>query len=404
MIQLSAAFNQTLLSMLIVGIVVIFIGLMLKRIKQPLIVAYIITGILLGPSGIGVIDNVELVEELGELGLILLLFFIGMEISLPELVKLWKTSLFGTLIQILASVLAIFAIGHFFNWSLEQIIVIGFVISLSSSAVVIKLLEDNNEINTSIGQNVISILLMQDMLIVPLLIITELLSGLRPTNTEMIMQIGGGLFIILIFIFILKKGKIKLPFSKWMEKDHELQVFIAILFSFGFASFTSFLGLSAALGAFFAGIIVHATDTKEWFHDSLHSFRVSFVSMFFVSVGMLIDLHFLASNILIISLLVLSVFLTNHFINTFTLHLFCKNWRNSIYGGALLAQIGELSFILATTAYLRNVIDVLIYQLIISTISITLLLSPFWILATKKITMKFAPKSKFSEIGTYKAK
>lgn len=402
MISLAAAFNQNILSMLIVGFVVVFIGLLLKRMKQPLIVAYIITGIFLGPSGIAFIDNIELVEELGELGLILLLFFIGMEISLPELVKLWKTSLFGTLIQIIASILVIYLLGYFFDWDIEQIIVVAFVISLSSSAVVIKLLENNNEIKTSIGQNVISILLMQDMLIVPMLIITDLLGGQKPSNIEIVMQIGGGLLILVIFIVILRKGKIKLPFSKWMESDHELQVFIAILFSFGFASFTSYLGLSAALGAFFAGIIVHATDTKEWFHDSLHSFRVSFVSMFFVSVGMLINIHFLMSNLLIISLMVLSVFITNHFINTFTLHLFCKNWRSSVYGGALLAQIGELSFILATTAYLRNVIDVMIYQLIISTISITLLLSPFWILATKKITEKFAPKSKIPEIGIYK--
>jgi len=403
MLNLAIELNHNILSFLFVGFVVVFIGILLKRLQQPLIVAYIITGILLGPFGIGFIEDIKVVEELGELGLIMLLFFIGMEISLPDLVKLWKTSLFGTLIQIAASILAVFALGYFFNWNMQQVIVVAFVISLSSSAVVIKLLESNNEITTAIGQNVISILLMQDMLIVPMLIITELLGGIKPSNEEIILQIGGGLFIIAIFILILRKGKIKLPFSKWMEKDHELQVFIAILFSFGFASFTAFLGLSAALGAFFAGIIVHATDTKEWFHDSLHAFRVSFVSMFFVSIGMLINLHFLVDNILIISLLVLSAFVTNHLINTFTLNFFCRNWRNSVYGGALLAQIGELSFIVAATAYYRDVIDEYTYQLSIATISITLLFSPFWILLTKKIVDRFASKAKIDEIGTYDA-
>ena len=401
MLILAAEFNQNIISFLLVGFVVVFIGLLLKRLQQPLIVAYIITGVLMGPYGIGFIEDIKVVEELGELGLILLLFFIGMEISLPDLVKLWKTSLFGTLIQIGASILAVYALGYFFEWNLQQVIVVAFVISLSSSAVVIKLLEGKNEINTAIGQNVISILLMQDMLIVPMLIITEILAGVSPTTEEIILQSAGGLLIIGVFIIILRKGKIKVPFSKMMEKDHELQVFIAILFSFGFASFTAFLGLSAALGAFFAGIIVHATDTKEWFHDSLHGFRVSFVSMFFVSIGMLIDLQFVADNLLIISLLVLSAFLTNHFINTFTLNFFCRMWRNSIYGGALLAQIGELSFIVAATAYYRGVIQEYTYQLSIATISITLLFSPFWIIITKKILDKFAPTSKINEIGKF---
>ena len=117
---------------------------------------------------------------------------------------------------------------------------------------------------------------------------------------------------------------------------------------------------------------------------------------------MLINLEFLFNNIQIISLLVISAFVTNHFINTFTLHLFCRQWRSSIYGGALLAQIGELSFIIAATAHYRQVIDDFIYQLSISTISITLLLSPFWILATKKIVGRFAPKAKISEIESFK--
>jgi CPA2 family monovalent cation:H+ antiporter-2 len=402
MLNLAIEFNQNILSFLFVGFVVVFVGILLKRFQQPLIVAYIITGILLGPFGIGFIEDIKVVEELGELGLILLLFFIGMEISLPDLVKLWKTSLFGTLIQIAASLLAVYALGYFFNWDIQRVIVVAFVISLSSSAVVIKLLEGKNEVNTAIGQNVISILLMQDMLIVPMLIITELVAGVTPTTQEIILKSAGGLLIIGIFIVILLKGKIKVPFSNWMEKDHELQVFIAILFSFGFASFTAFLGLSAALGAFFAGIIVHATDTKEWFHDALHGFRVSFVSMFFVSIGMLINLQFVVDNWVIISLLVLSAFITNHVINTFTLNFFCKNWLNSIYGGALLAQIGELSFVIAATAYYRDVIQEYTYQLSIATISITLLLSPFWILMTKKIVDRFAPKSKIPEIGSFK--
>lgn len=388
MVLLANTLNSDIITLAIIGFVVIFFGLILKKLNQPSIVAYIISGIILGPSGFALITDINLIETLGELGLILLLFFIGMEISLPEFLKLWKTSLFGTLIQIAVSILFVSILGLFVDWNLEQIIVIGFVLSLSSSAVVIKLLEDKSEIKTKIGQNVISILLMQDMLIVPMLIITEYMSSEKPDTNQIITQIIGSILILLIMLWILKKKKIKMPFSKKFENDHELQIFVALLFSFGFAIFTAFLGLSAALGAFFAGIIVHAADNKEWFHNSLHPFRVSFVSMFFVSVGMLIDINFFLQNWIVISILVISAFISNHLINSFILQIFCRNWKSSLYGGAMLAQIGELSFIIAATAFSINVISENIYQTAIATISLTLLFSPLYILIMKSILKK----------------
>lgn len=385
MILLAETINKDIINLAIVGFVVILLGIGLKQLKQPTIVAYIIAGVLLGPSGLEVISDLKMIENLGELGLILLLFFIGMEISLPELIKLWKTSLFGTLIQIAFSILSVALLSILLDWNFNQIIILGFVLSLSSSAVVIKLLEDKEEVKSRIGQNVISILLMQDMLIVPMLIIAEYMSSDIPDNSQIITQIIGSIFILLLMLYILRKKKIKLPFSKKLEKDHEFQIFTALLFSFGFAIFTSFLGLSAALGAFFAGIIVHAADTKEWFHDALHPFRVAFVSMFFVSVGMLININFLISNWFIVSLLVISVFLTNHLINGAILQFFCKNLKSSIYGGAMLAQIGELSFIVAATAFNVNVINNFTYQIAIATISLTLLLSPIYVATTRGI-------------------
>jgi len=376
--------NESLLELVIVGCVVVFLGLLLKGIRQPIIIAYIITGILIGPSVFGIVEDRDIINTLGELGLILLLFFIGMEISLPELIKLWKTALFGTVIQIFISIGIVALIGFFAGWGLNQVIILGFVLSLSSSAIVIKLLDEKNEINTTIGKNVVSILLMQDILIVPMLIIIEFISG-RPMETyEIAAQISGSILIIGIVLWIIRKGKIRLPYSDKFEKDHELQVLVAILICFGFAVITSLLSLSAALGAFFGGIIVRAADTREWFHNTLHPFRVLFVSMFFVSVGMLIDFNVLAENWLIIVLLVVSALLTNHLINTVILHFFCRKWKNSIYGGALLAQIGELSFIVAATGYLYNGISEYMYQIVILVISITLLLSPFWIMATKQ--------------------
>ncbi len=370
---------------ILLGLIIIGLGVLLRYFRQPYVIAYILAGVLMGEHGFKMITNKELITSMGEFGLILLLFFIGMEISLPDFLKNWKVPTIGTTIQILGSVLLVGLIGAFFDWDMNRIIVMGFAISLSSSAVVIKLLQDSDETHTETGQNVISILLMQDILIVPMMIATSYLSGNTPALTEIVLQLIGGILIVGGIIWVVKKKEISLPFSQEIEDDHELQVFIAFIICFGFALITSLFSLSAALGAFVGGIVVHASRSTEWFHDSLHSFRVIFVALFFVSIGMLIDLNFLVENWIIITSLIVAIYLTNHFINAAILHYFGRNWKRSLYGGALLAQIGELSFILVASAFYAQIISSFTYQLAIVVISLNLLLSPFWIAATKKV-------------------
>lgn len=383
--MLLAAVNPNLYAFVILGVIIVILGSILRYFKQPYIVAYILAGIFLGDFGFQIITDKELVTIMGDIGLILLLFFIGMEISLPDLVKNWKVAIVGTFLQVLGSVALVGIIGWFPGWQYNRIITIGFVISLSSSAVIIKLLQDNGEISTSTGRNVLSILLMQDILIVPMLIATNYLGGHVPSLEESILQIVGGVLIIGTIILIWRKKELEIPFSQQVKKDHELQVFVALVVCFGCAIITSFFGLSAALGAFVGGMVIHATRSTEWFHDSLHSLRVMFVALFFVSIGMLIDLNFLFENWKTVGLVLLSVYLTNHLINTLMLHYFGRDWGNSIYGGALLAQVGELGFVLVASAFASQIISDFTYQLTIIVISLTLLISPFWIAMTKRI-------------------
>jgi len=379
------ALNTELSNIVLISIMILSIGGILRYFRQPYIIAYILAGVLMGKHGFEILTDEESIKSIGEFGLILLLFFIGMEISLPVFVKSWKIPTFGTIFQILGSVLMVGLIGWFFNWSINRIIVLGFIISLSSSAVVIKLLQDNNETETKVGQSVISILLVQDILIVPMLIVTTYLGGEVPSTNEIILQLIGGLLLIAGIVWILWKKEFTIPFSERLKDDHEMQVFMAIIVCFGFAGLTSFFGISAALGAFVGGMVVHAARSTEWFHDSLHSFRVVFVAVFFASVGMLIDVSFLTEHWKIITLIIIAVYAGNHFINAAVIHYFGRNWKVSLYGGALLAQIGELSFVLASTAYFSEIITDFEYQLTIIIISLTLLISPFWISATKKI-------------------
>lgn len=382
---LLSAMDPNLPSIVLIGLVIIGLGVLLRYFKQPYVIAYIIAGILLGEDGFKIITDKALIASMGEFGLILLLFFIGMEISLPNFLKQWRLATFGTILQVLVSIGTVGIIGLIFGWEWNRVVVMGFVIALSSSAIVIKLLQDRNESQTPIGQNVISILLMQDILIVPMLIATSYLSGESPPIEEIIRQIIGGILIITGIIWMVKQKEITLPFGDIIQEDHELQVFIAFITCFGFALITALFGLSAALGAFVAGLIVHATRSTEWFHDSLHSFRVIFVALFFISIGMLIDVHFLFEHWQSISLLIMAVYISNHFINAVILRYFGNNWRDSLYGGALLAQIGELSFIISASAFQGDIISEYSYQLTVIVISLTLLISPFWIAISQKV-------------------
>ncbi len=385
MIPLSTAFDPTIGLISIMAIVIMAVGLLLKKLKQPYIIGYILIGAVLGKYGLGYIEDSEMIHSLGEIGIILLLFFVGMEISLPELIKQWKVAAIGTFLQVSASVLSLIGIGFFFDWKIERSIIIGFVIALSSSAVIIKLLSDKNLINSRIGKNVLSILLMQDIIIVPLLIITSAISGKEQSLENMYIMLVGGLLIVGTLIYIYQKKTIHLPFSKAIEKDHELQVFLAILFCFGGALLSSLFGLSAALGAFVGGMVMHTSKATHWIFNTLDSFRVLFVAIFFISIGLQLDFGFIYEHAFALLSVILAVYITNHFINAIVLRLFSCPWKEAFLGGALLAQIGELSFLISASAYSLNIIESYGYKFTISLISLTLIISPFWITLTEKL-------------------
>ncbi len=381
----------------ILSCIVIVIGFLLRLLKQPYMIAYIIVGIIVGPYGVGFVTNEELISNLGSLGLVLLLFFIGMEIRLPQLLNNWRVSIIGTLMQVFASLLIIWLLSFYFNWSHSQVVMFAFVISLSSTAVIVKILQERDEINSKAGQYALGILIAQDILIVPMLILLGYLGGHRPDKSELIKQIIGGILIIGMIIFLVKKKEINLPFQKYIQNDHEMQVFIAFSLCFGFSTLSAFFQLSAALGAFIAGILISATRSTEWVHNSLSAFKILFVALFFISIGMIIDLNFLKDNLYTIITLLVVVFLLNSIINISMIRFFCKDWKITLYVSALLSQIGEFSFILAATGYQSGIIKEYAYQITISTIALTLLFSPLWINLTKKVTNQiyvFAHKKK----------
>jgi CPA2 family monovalent cation:H+ antiporter-2 len=273
-------------------------------------------------------------------------------------------------------------LGLWFEWSYPRVILVGFVISLSSTAVVIKLLQDSGMLNSRLGQGVLSILLAQDLAIIPMLIILGLLGEGQVEGVQLVKQ-GVGAIVAIAAIaalgFIVSRDSIHLPLSKWLKEDRELQLFTALAICFGLALITAWLELSTALGAFMAGMIIGAAKETDWVHHTLESFKVLFVALFFVSIGMLLDIHFLGANWPITTALVATALLTNTFINAFILRLAKFKLKDSLYAGMLLSQIGEFSFVLAAVGLHSSLISDYGYQLSISVIALSLLVSPVWI-------------------------
>lgn len=363
--------------------VILALGLLFQLFRQPQLVAYIIAGIVIGPSGIGLVKDIQIIEHLGALGVTLLLFFIGMEVSPQQLVRGWRVAVFGTLLQILISVLTVWVVGRVLGWELSRIVLLGFVISLSSTAVVLKLLKDRNELDTKAGHNVLLILLAQDLAVVPMLIIVSMLSGERPESALLIKQVFGGISILALAIWVVTRPSIKLPFSHHVKKDREVQLFAALLACFGLAFITGILGLSAALGAFVAGLIVASAQETDWVKHALEPMKIIFVALLFVSMGMLINIDFVKQNLGLLLVLLFGILITNTFINAGILKLLGDDWGTSFYSGTLLSQIGEFSFVLASVGFQVGLINDFSYQTTIALIALSLMVSPLWIQGAK---------------------
>ena len=362
---------------------ILLIGLLFQRLGQPHVVGYLLGGVLLGPHGLALVTDEAMLTHLGSLGVIFLLFFVGMEVSPARLVRGWKISVIGTMFQIVVSVSCVWLLGQWLGWSLHRIILIGFVISLSSTAVVLKVLQDWKELDTEVGEEVLGILLMQDLAVIPMLIIVSTLGGETISASTIGLQIAGGALILGLLIWLLSRDQISIPILQVVRKDHEMQVFAALAICFGLSLLTALFGLSTALGAFVAGIVIAAAKETQWVHNALEPFRVVFIALFFVSIGMLVDLNFLYTHWMQAGLLVLAVLLTNMFINAVILRVLGEDWRDSLYAGALLSQIGEFSFVLSAVGIQAAIITDYGYQMTLAIISLSLLLSPVWIRMVK---------------------
>lgn len=378
----------------------VVVVLILQRFKIPSILGFLITGLLIGPYGFGLIVAVDEIEIIAEIGVILLLFVIGMELSLKQLVTMRKTVFIGGFIQVGVSVLLVTTIYHYLDFSWAESVFVGFLFSLSSTAIVLKILQDRNEISEPHGRNALGILIFQDIIVVPMMLVTPMMAGEGGNVGKEIVSL---LFkSVLVIIFTYASARFIVP---WIllrvvrTKNKELFLLTTISICFAVTFLTSEAGLSLALGAFLAGLIISESEYSHQATGTIIPFKVLFTSIFFISIGMMLDLGFFIENTIIILSLVVFVFITKALIASIAVAILKYPPRTVILTGLALFQIGEFSFILSKVGIKSGLISPETYQYFLSVSIITMFLTPFVIqyadkIATKLLYLFFGKKHK----------
>jgi len=357
------------------SIVVIFL---FHRAKIPAIIGFLLTGILAGPGVLQLVNDLHDIEVLAEIGVILLLFTIGIEFSLKKLIEIRQLFLLGGSLQVfLTGALAMLIVWQF-DFSVTEAVFVGFLVSLSSTAIVLKLMQDKGEVVTLHGRIILGILIFQDIIIVPMILLTPLLAGgegsVGPELLTMLLKLAG----VALFLIVFSKWVIPwLLYHIAKTQSRELFLLTVIVLGFAVAFLTYSIGLSLALGAFIGGLIISESDYSEQAFGNIIPFRDVFTSFFFVSVGMLLDLNYIFAHPWLVLLVTLGVLFTKTFISGLVAFLLGYPFRTTVIVGLTLSQIGEFSFILSKIGIDHNIFSKDTYQLFLSVTVITIAVTPF---------------------------
>ncbi len=342
----------------VIATVAVSLGFVLMRLKQPPIVGYILTGVVLGPTGVGLVSNSNAMTLLAELGVIMLLFLIGMELSIRVFTGVAAVAGAVAAGQIAVALLVTGVFGYLLSWPLEQIVALGFIVAISSTAVAIQMLEEVDELRTSMGRITIGVLIAQDIAVVPMLIVVDSFSG--HTSIQWVaIKVAVAAVLIVAFLRYLgtRPGKLRLPFSEAIAGRVDLVAMASLAFCFAAASVTSFVGLSAAFGAFLAGLVIAGSMLRSEAIAATRPIQSVLIVIFFLSIGLLIDLDYIFANVGTVVLFVLAVLAIKSIVNVVLLRFAGQAWELAFPAGLMMAQIGEFSFVLAATGFANGAIN-----------------------------------------------
>jgi monovalent cation:H+ antiporter-2, CPA2 family len=355
-------------------------GLIAALLRQPVLLGYLIGGVVVGPTGLGLIKELVQVETLAQFGVAFLLFALGVEFSFTELKKVQAISLGGGGLQIILTILFTTLISLGVGWvtSPAQGVFLGAILSLSSTAVVLKCLMERSETETPHGQVLLGILVVQDLAL-------GLMLAVLPALDKPPEEIGVAILIALAKLSLFAGGAVAVgiwlipPFLRLIARTESRELFLlsVVVLCLGIAIITEKLGLSIEMGAFVAGLMISEVEYSDQTLTYVEPVRDIFASLFFASIGMLIDPLFLWNNLELILGLVAIVLIGKFLIITPLVKLFRYPLKTAIIAGLGLAQIGEFSFVLASEGQSLGLVSRRVYLLILGTTAVTLVLTPF---------------------------
>jgi CPA2 family monovalent cation:H+ antiporter-2 len=362
------------------------ISFLCHRLRLPVIVGFMITGIVIGPFALGLIKDAHAVEALAEIGVVLLLFTIGLEFSLRRMLEMKRLVLWGGGLQVVLTLAATAGLAYLFGRPASQAVFYGFLFALSSTAIVLKTYMDRLEIGTPHGKVGVGILIFQDLCIVPMMLLVPVLSGREGSSLANIsLKLGTALAVI---AGIILAARFVVPFLlEHVVRLRSPEVFIlfVVLVSLGTAWLTSLFGLSMALGAFIAGIVLAESEYSHQIVADVMPFRDVFNSVFFISIGMLLSLGALAANWPTVLTWFGALVLGKALILLLVTRLLGNSLRIAALVGLGLAQVGEFSFILAKVGLNQGLLADGDYQRFLAASILSMIATPFLINAAPRL-------------------
>ncbi|WEZ83066.1 cation:proton antiporter [Rhizobium sp. 32-5/1] len=344
------------------------------------LVGFILAGVALGPTGFGLISNSGNVTLLAEMGVVVLLFFVGMELSIKAFVLSLRQALLVAGSQVVAALMAAALIALITGATMAEGLILGFVIAMSSTVVAMKMLDDMGELRSETGRIAVGVLIAQDIAVVPMLILVSSLGGEE-------LHMGTILFKMVIAIGILagllwwfgRHGKLRIPFSEDVEDKVEILALGALGLCFAAAAISGLAGMSPAYGAFLSGIVLGNSTLRSRIIPVIEPIQSVLLVVFFLSIGLLIDLNFIGENVWSVLSAAIIVIAAKTVLNIFLLRKTGSSPQTALIAGLSMAQVGEFSFVLAAAGLSAGALDLDIYRVAIAVTAVSLLVSPIWV-------------------------
>jgi CPA2 family monovalent cation:H+ antiporter-2 len=344
----------------VIAVVGVAVTVLFARLRLPTVAGLLVAGALLGPSGFGLIESAHSIELLAEVGVVLLLFTIGLEFSLQRLKHILGQVAVGAVVQVGLTVAVTVWLASVFGEPLSRGFFYGFVFALSSTAIVLRGLHERREVDAPHGRFIVGTLIFQDLCVVPMVLIVPLLGG-SAAGGEQLRSVGVALFkaALVVVITIVAARRIVPTVLRWVDASRSREVFLLAVLALciGTAWLTSLVGLSLALGAFLGGMVVADTEYGHRAMGDILPLRDAFVSIFFVSLGMLFDFNVVLRAPGLVLLLLMGFLFIKGFLATIAALVMRFPARVAWLAGVGLAQFGEFGFVLCTLGVEAGVVD-----------------------------------------------